>query len=187
MLLLALHALPLALAPAQAGCDCRTEESSPTQVADSSKPADLANRPSLLQLAPREPGPPRSESAEQLTQAQQQAQRWTGDLLKGGLARREVASMADIRGYRFFRRRSFGRALRWFTIAVATDPTYEPALFNAARAAALLGETATAREHLSRLRGLGTPLSRRQLDAAARHKDFARLRKNPPIAAPETP
>ena len=83
--------------------------------------------------------------------------------------------MADIRGYRLFRRRSFGQALRWFETAARIDPTYEPALFNAARAAALLGAVHRAREHLAKLRALGTPLSRRQLDAAARHEDFKAL------------
>lgn len=174
-------ALPLSLTLALVGCDCRAEESSgPTRSADSAEASDPANRPSPLQLAPREFGPPRPESVEQLEQAQKEARRWTGDLLKGGLARREVASMADIRGYRLFRRRSFGRALRWFTTAARVDPTYEPSRFNAARAAALLGDVTAAQEHLARLRGLKTPLSLRQLDAAARHKDFAVLRKRPP-------
>ena len=180
-LLLMPPALPVALALALSGCDCRAEErSGPRRSADSTKASDPANQPSPLQLAPREFGPPRPESTEQLDQAQQEARRWTGDLLKGGLARREVASMADIRGYRLFRRRSFGRALRWFTTAARVDPTYEPSRFNAARAAALLGDVAAAQEHLTRLRGLKTPLSLRQLDAAARHKDFAVLRKRPP-------
>lgn len=180
-LLLVPLALPSSLALALVGCDCRAKEiSGPTRSADSTKASDPANRPSPLQLAPREFGPPRPESAGQLEQAQQEARRWTSDLLKGGLARREVASMADIRGYRLFRRRSFGQALQWFSTATRVDPTYEPALFNAARAAALLGDVAAAQEHLTRLRGLSTPLSLRQLNAAARHKDFARLRERPP-------
>jgi Tfp pilus assembly protein PilF len=86
--------------------------------------------------------------------------------------------MADIRGYRLFRRRYFAQARVWFEEAIALDPSFEPALFHAARAAALLGDVAGARRHLDRLRGLGTPMSRRQLEISTRHEDFARLRRD---------
>ena len=85
--------------------------------------------------------------------------------------------MADIRGYRLFRKRYFGQARVWSEEAIALDPSFEPALFHAARAAALLGDVAGSRRQLDRLRVLGTPMSRRQLEISARHVDFTALRQ----------
>ncbi len=99
---------------------------------------------------------------------QAEAQRLTRALLAGGVAAREVTSVADIRGYRLFRRRYHRQAQVWFETAVGVDPTFEPALYNAALTAALLADRPRALRHLERLRRLGTPLGRRRLTRAAR-------------------
>ncbi len=97
-------------------------------------------------------------------------------LIAGGIAKREVTSIADIRGYRLYRRRYFGRAHIWFSAAVRTDPTYELSLYNAARTAALLGKVDTAQGLLQRLRRLDTPLARHRLQLAASDPDLAAWR-----------
>jgi hypothetical protein len=163
------------------GCTCPGSEPAKTVTAGASAGADHGQsmdevRPSSLQPSPREPGPPREEPAEQLERARAEARAWTRTLAKGDFSRREAASIADIRGYRLFRKRYFGQARVWFEEATRLDPTFEPALFHAARTAALLGDVAGARRHLARLRGLGTPMSRRQLEISAHHADFAVLR-----------
>lgn len=157
------------------GCDCPAQRAQ--QKLDRGEDLDPTNRPSSFEPTPREPGPPRDETKEQLARAAQEAAKLSADLVKSGIPPREVASMADIRGYRLFRKRYFGMARRWFMTAARTDPSFEPAHYNAARAAALLGDTAAARRHLERLRELGTPMSRRKLQLARRHPDFAPLWK----------
>jgi tetratricopeptide (TPR) repeat protein len=86
---------------------------------------------------------------------------------------REAASVADIRGFRLYRRRYYGQALEWFAAAVAADPSFELALYNAARAAALGGRPELARGYLSRLRALATPLARTLASRAAADPDLA--------------
>lgn len=83
--------------------------------------------------------------------------------------------MADIRGYRLFKRRYFRQARIWFEAAVRSDPTFEPALFNAARAAAAAGDLAAARRHLRRLQRLNTPLARSRLRLAPSDRDLKAL------------
>jgi hypothetical protein len=96
-------------------------------------------------------------------------------LLAGGIPSREVASVADMRGFRLFRTRYFRRARVWFERSVVTDPAYEPALYNAARCAAALSDAAAAREQLARLGALGTPLSTLKLSQARSDPDLAPL------------
>lgn len=135
----------------------------------------LAARPSSLDPSPREPGPPHKETDEQLRSAGEECRSLVDSLLTSGISPREVASTADIRGYRLYRRRYFGQARVWFEAATRTDPTYEPGLLNAARVAALLGDLVGAREHLRRLRAIGTPLSRSRLSLMKSDPDFAKL------------
>jgi hypothetical protein len=125
------------------------------------------------ELPPREEGPPRAETGELLTGAATEAERLADALLGGGIPPREAASVADMRGYRLYRRRLFGQALAWFSRAVKTDPSFEPSLYNAARCAALLGEVQKARAYLQQLRGLRTPLAHARLQRAPTDPDLA--------------
>lgn len=160
------------------GCTCPDRASRPAPDQAVNTPADEddpANRPSSLEPPPREPGPPLAETEEQIAAAEKEARDLVRALLEGGISPREVTSMADIRGYRLFRRRLFGQARAWFEAAVRTDPRFEPVLFNAARAAAAHGDLAAARAHLERLRRLDTPLARSRLRLAATDPDLAKL------------
>lgn len=164
------------------GCTCPSERAvtaaAPGAPDRGSAGADLddpSNRPSSLRPPPREPGPPREESEEQVRRAEREARKLVEALIQGGVERREVCSMADIRGHRLFRRRYFRQARVWFEAAVRTDPTFEPALLNAARATAAAGDRAAAVRHLKALEKLGTPLARSRLRLAAEDPDLAGL------------
>jgi hypothetical protein len=169
------------------GCSCPSE-----RVGDTATPAkaralgaaaadleDPSNRPSSLRPPAREPGPPREETAEQVQNAEEEARKLVAALIEGGVERREVCSMADIRGHRLFRRRFFKQARVWFEAAVRADPTFEPALLNAARATAAAGDRAAALRHLKALEKLGTPLARSRLRLAAEDPDLAGLAAKP--------
>ena len=136
---------------------------------------DPSDRASSLNPPAREPGKPRAESAALLRRTAREARVFVDVLLSGGIDRREVCSMADIRGHRLFRGRYFGQARAWFDAALRTDPTFEPALFNAARAAAAAGDPGAARRHLKTLRRLDTPLARSRLQLAEQDPDLAGL------------
>ena len=127
-----------------------------------------------------DPGPPRAETAQRVAAARAEAARLTKALRAGGVAAREVTSVADIRGFRLFKRRSYRQAQVWFEAAVGVDPTFEPSLYNAALTAAVLGDPARARRHLAALRRLGTPLSRRRLSRATRNGHLGRLLRTAP-------
>jgi tetratricopeptide (TPR) repeat protein len=167
----------IAVAVLLAGCRCPADRPPPSAVeeprADVADPAD--DRPSSLLSPPREPGPPRAESDEQVERARREAEALVVSLRAGGVAPREVTSTADIRGFRLFRRRYFRQARVWFEAAVRSDPTFEPALYNAARAAAAAGDLRAAREHLRRLAALKTPLARGKLRQARDDSDLAEL------------
>lgn len=154
-----------------AACRC----DSPPPFAESSPRLDAERLSSRLDPPPREEGPPRAESREQLAQARREAAALVASLRAGGVPAREAASVADIRGYRLYRRRSYGQALAWFDAALAAEPGHELALLNAARAARLLGDDARARRHLLSLERLGTSLARSLLRRAARDRDLAGL------------
>jgi len=124
-------------------------------------------------LAPREEGPPREEAAGEVRAARTEAAQLTRSLLAGGISRREVASIADMRGYRHFKRRRFAQARAWFLQALAADTTFELSAYNAARCAALLGNLAEARALLGRLRTRDTLLARSLLRRAAQDPDLA--------------
>jgi len=179
---LARSALPMVLL--LAGCGVRCSGCAPSVVLDADTPADRMVRKDLghdgigvpLAPAPRDPGPRRPESPEQLAKAQVAASTFTRTLRASGLDRREVTALADIRGYRLYKRRFFGRAHAWFLAAVAMDGRYELSLYNAARTAALLGRLDQARGLLARLAKLGTPLSRMRLALARKDPDLAVLR-----------
>jgi hypothetical protein len=141
---------------------------------------------SLASPPPREEGPPRSESPAQVATAQLEANRLVLALSKGGVPSREVASVADMRGYRLYRGRLFAQARAWFLAATRVDPSFELSLYNAARCDALLGDGTQARAYLARLRRLDTPLARSRLRLAERDPDLAILRASPrnPILQP---
>ncbi|MCA9669097.1 MAG: hypothetical protein KC503_26055 [Myxococcales bacterium] len=128
------------------------------------------------QLPQHAAGPARSASAAQLSEARARAQRLTRSLLKGGIARREVTSVADIHGSTLYMKRRYAEALAWYQVGMAIDPSFEPILYNAARAAALLGKHGLARQYLHKLATLGTPLGRRRLARARRDPDLSSLR-----------
>ena len=117
----------------------------------------------------RDAGPAvaRPESPERIEAAASEARQLTAALLSGGVDRREVTSVADIRGYRLYRRGLYRQARVWFEIGVEIDPTFEPCLHNAARVAALLGDQDAARAHLAQLARLDTPMGRRFLRSLA--------------------
>lgn len=117
----------------------------------------------------------RPEPEARLRRAAEEARQLTSALLKGGVARREVTSIADIRGYRLYRRGRYREARVWFEAGVRIDPTFEPCLYNAARLSALVGDLSAARERLQQLRRRGTPLSARYLAQAAGDADFSAL------------
>lgn len=157
------------------GCTCGRRTPSAEKAP---RDARIVPRSDVIPLMPatRDPGPARKESAAELTAAQDAARTFTQKLLKGGLNRREVTALADIRGYRLYKRRFFGRAHAWFSAAVATDPRFELSLYNAARTAALLGKADEARTHLRRLAALNTPLARTRLTLARTDPDLRNLR-----------
>lgn len=154
------------------GCRCPGQPAAPDRDPD---PDDPADRPSSLAPPARQPGPPRAESDARVVRALEEAAALVQAMGQGGVSRREAASMADIRGYRLFKRRLFGQARAWFETAVRADPTFEPAIFNAARAAAAAGDASAARDHLRRLRRLGTPLARSRLGLARQDPDLRGL------------
>lgn len=103
------------------------------------------------------------------------AQRLTEQLLKAGIEPREVAAVADIQGHRRYRHRRYAEALIWFERAVQIDRSFEPALYNAARAALQLRDYPAAARYLKLLQRRGTPLARRRLQQLREAFDFARL------------
>lgn len=169
------------------GCDCRCGAGQPAKGSDFPRPsgdARITPRKDAFALAPlpREPGPPRLETKQEIAAARRRARAFVAKL-KGSLNAREVTALADIRGYGFYRQRYFGQAHAWFLAAVDTDPRFELSLYNAARTAALLGRAAEARRLLARLRALDTPLARMRLKLAAKDPDLGALRGE---AKPET-
>jgi hypothetical protein len=143
------------------------------------KAADPADeRGSSLQPPPRQPGPPRLETRQQVQAAQKEAFRQTRSLLEAGVPPREVASVADTRGYRLYRTRHLGQARAWFEAAVSVDRSFELSLYNAARCAALQGDHRAARRHLLSLQRLDTPLSRARMSMASQDPDLQSLRDN---------
>lgn len=139
--------------------------------------SDSPGRLAPGQLPPREKGPPRPETVEQVAAAADEGRRLVSALTQSGVPAREVASVADMRGYRLYRRRYFGQALAWFRSAIAVDSTFELSLYNAARCTALLGHSGEAAEMLGQLRRLGTPLSRARLELATSDPDLAAVRR----------
>jgi len=133
--------------------------------------ADAATRADQRSSPPPPPATP-----ERLRAERAEVDRLTEALLDGGISPRQVASICDIRGFRLYGRQRYARARVWFERAVRLDPRFEPALYNAARAAAKVGDIAAARRMLQLLRQLGTPLGRRQLERAATDPDLAQAR-----------
>ncbi len=133
-------------------------------------------RPSSLLPPPREPGPHRQEPRRQVAAAREEAGRLVSSLAAGGIDAREAASVADMRGYRLYRKRHIKKAQAWFEAAVKADPSFEPPLLNAARCAVLLNQPERARGHLRTLKQLDTPLARSRLNIATSDPDFAPLR-----------
>lgn len=166
------------------GCRCQPADSAADSAAGARRAAGASKasrakqtkRAIPLRPPPREPGPPREEKPGGVAAARREAESLVSALLEGGISRREVTAMADIRGYRLYRKRYFRRARAWFEIAVRTDPSFELSRYNAARAAALTGDLAGARRHLRALRALGTPLSRHRMELAKVDPDLAALR-----------
>jgi len=130
---------------------------------------------SRLDPPPREEGPPRAETAAELASSEREARTLIESLRAGGVPGREAASVADIRGYRLYRRRCYGQALAWFEAALAAEPGHELALLNAARSAHLRGQDRRARLLLARLARLETALARSPLRRAAEDPDLRPL------------
>ncbi len=164
--LLAMHCKP-AVSPQDA-----TARRGAPQINKPAAPRPVTNIAASL-LAPREAGPPRHEEERAILAARKEAKEIARSLLGGGISRREVASIADMRGYRHYRKRRYGQALAWFQRATQTDPSFELSAFNAARCAALLGRGAEALPLLRRLRTMDTSLSRALLQQVDRDPDLA--------------
>ena len=176
-----IRSLPLALALAllvscSPGCK-KPAPAAPDSSAAARAEQALEDRGSSLKPPPRQPGPPRPETPEKIKAASLEANELVEDLLKAGISPREVASVADTRGYQYFHWRYFNRARLWFEQAVRVDPTYELSLYNAARCAAALGDHKAAIAHLQTLQRLETPLSRSRLVLAHADPDLAAMRK----------
>lgn len=173
------------------GCLCDPQDSRPPGNGPDLSPREVSDerRPSSLLPPPREPGPARLEAAATVKAAGEEARRLTEALKAGGVDAREVAAVADMRGYRLYRKRYFRQAQVWFETAALVDPSFEPALFNAARCAVLLEQPVRARERINALKRLNTPLARSRLDLARQDPDFASLwtEAPPPSAPPTTP
>ena len=135
------------------------------------------NRGTSLRPPARQPGPPRPEAPEKIAATSQLARKLVQDLLKAGIPPREVASVADTRGYRLFHWRYFQQARAWFEEAVRVDPTYELSLYNAARCTAALGDHKASIAHLATLEKLDTPLSRSRLVLGAEDPDLLAMQQ----------
>ena len=133
----------------------------------------------FLRPPPRQPGPARRETPAQLKRVQAEAERFVSSLLAAQYSRREITSMADIRGYQLYLNRYVASADLWFREAIRADPSFELSLFNGARTAALLGQRERAAQLIESLRKLDTPLARARLALAEQDPDFGQLR--PPI------
>ena len=179
--------LTLTLALTLGATGCRCSNSSPDKSTAPRVEARPKSKPfeSLLPEQ-REPGPKRPESAAEIAAEDKRAKDFTGKLL-GSVNRREVTAMADIRGYRLYKRRYFARAHSWFRAAVAADPRFELALYNAARTATLLGKREEALGYLRRLASLGTPLARARLKLARKDPDLQALDLRRLKALPHAP
>jgi len=157
-------------------CDCDPPVANPLAWPDLSARQLAENRrPSSLKPPKREPGPARMEARARVKKAGDEASSLTATLRESGVDAREVASIADMRGYRLYRKRYFRQAQSWFEAAVKVDPSFEPALLNAARCAMLLKDQAKAARMLSTLGRLNTPLARSRLALARMDPDFAAL------------
>jgi len=156
------------------GCSCYAPPAATKPDAEG-KRSPVAARGGLP--PPHAPGPPARETAAQLAAAEAEAQSLLTSLAGSGLSSREVAAIADIRGFRLYHQRHFREAQVWFEAAVRLDPRYEPSRYNAARAAAQVGDLELARYHLEQLKALGTPLSRRQRRYASTDPDLEALRE----------
>ena len=137
----------------------------------------LEERGSSLKPPPRQPGPHRPETPDKILATSLEAQKLVKDLLRAGIPPREVASVADTRGYQFFHWRYFNRARLWFEQAVRVDPTYELSLYNAARCTAALGDHKASIAHLATLEKLDTPLSRSRLVLGAEDPDLLAMQQ----------
>ena len=117
------------------------------------------------------------EASDGLAQTASEVRQLTAALLNGGVAPREVASVADIRGVRLMKRKRFTLANVWLRAAAQIDPTYEWAVYHAAVCAAKLGQRDSARAQLQRLQRLATPLANKRLQDARRISELATLLK----------
>lgn len=161
-------------------CDPTPGPAAPAAAPDlSARELYEARRPNSLKPPPREPGPPREETERQVEQARKEAAGLMQSLSASGIDAREKASVADMRGYRLYRKRNLKQAQVWFERAVEVDPTFEPSLLNAARCAVLLGQPDQARAHLQTLKKLDTPLARSRLALTTTDPDFQPLHNIP--------
>jgi hypothetical protein len=179
-----LASLPFALLLSCSSGGCRpsclpTPPAVPDEGTEDDAARQRASADPLGAPPPRQEGPPLAETAKELEAARREAAQLAAALLKGGVPAREVASVADMRGYRLYRRRAFGQARAWFDAAIRVDGRFELSLYNAARCAALLGKDAEARALLASLRGLDTPLARSRLRLADQDPDLVTLRRSP--------
>lgn len=99
----------------------------------------------------------------QLRRTQVEIESLFSALKAGGVAAREITSVADIRGFRLLRRKRYREAQLWFEAGVKNDPTYELCLFNAALTAHLLADHPRVHKHTVALQKLHTPLANAKL------------------------
>ncbi len=86
---------------------------------------------------------------------------------------RATAEALNQRGLRPLRMKSYAEAARVFDLATGASPTFEDALYNAARAHALAGDLGKAKARLSALRATKSELALSLLKGAGRDEAFA--------------
>ncbi len=165
-----------ALALALAACN-RPRPAAPDLSAAALQQQAEDNRGSSLKPPARKAGPARPETPKKVEATRKESAQLVKGLLGAGIPAREVASVADTRGYKYFHWRYFKRARIWFEHAVRVDPTFEMSLYNAARCAAATGDHKAAVAHLKTLEKLDTPMSRSRLVLANEDPDIAAMVK----------
>ena len=95
------------------------------------------------------------------------------------LSGRRAAEEANAEGFWYYKQEEHEEAARLYRLAVAFDPTYETAIYNAACMSAIAGDRAAALAGLRRLHTLATKTARKKLARAPADEDFGSLRADP--------
>ena len=168
---------------------CKSDRpAAPPDLSEASRQERLDDRRgSSLEPPRRQPGPARPEADHKVEATRREARKLVAGLLAAGIPHREVASVADTHGYKYFHWRYFRRARIWFEHAVRADPSYELSLYNAARCAAAQDDRRAALKHLLTLIKLDTPLSRSRMEMAIKDPDLRMLRIGASKTTPPAP